>query len=198
MRRQDVGIVGVEHRSLDWRADQRFRVVHQVSVKRVVAGDENRDGLAPGAPGPARLLPERGPGAGPAGHQHRVQPGHVHPKLQRCRRGQAGDLAGSQGFLQRPALGWQVTRPVGGDALGQMRRRRFRPGGAGQTALPTPRRGASARRPALARGCLPARPAAERPRSWPPYGRGHPPRPAPPSAAAPTARMSAAHVALRR
>jgi tetratricopeptide (TPR) repeat protein len=50
-------------------------VVHQVGVERVIAGDEHRHRRLALAAGPARLLPDRRPGAGPAGDEHRIQAG---------------------------------------------------------------------------------------------------------------------------
>ena len=123
--RQHVRVVRIQHGCLDRGAEQRIGVMHEIGVKRVVTGDENGHRSSPGPPGPARLLPERCPGAGPSGHQHRVQPGHVHAELQRGRRGQPGDLAGPQGVLQRAALVGQVTGPVGGHPLGQISRARL-------------------------------------------------------------------------
>src|SRR6185312_592769 len=38
---EHVGVGGVEHAALDRRTQQRLRVVHQVGVHRVVAGDEH-------------------------------------------------------------------------------------------------------------------------------------------------------------
>ena len=121
LRREHVGVVRVEHAPLDRRAEQRLRVVHQVGVHRVVAGDEHDQGLVAGPSGPARLLPERRPRAGEAGHDHGVQPGDVDAQLQRVRGGHAEQLAGLQRRLQRPALLGQVAAAVRRDLPDQLR-----------------------------------------------------------------------------
>ena len=101
-------------------AEQRVRVVHQVAVERVVAGDEHRRGGAPGAARPARLLPERGPGPRPARDQHRVEAADVDAELERGGRGHAGDPPVPQPRLEAPAVVGQVARPVGGHRAGRI------------------------------------------------------------------------------
>jgi hypothetical protein len=113
--------VRIEHAPLHRSAEQRLRVVHQVGVHRVVAGDEHDQGLVAGPSGPARLLPERRPGAGEAGDDHGVQPGDVHAQLQRVGGGHAEQLAGLQRRLQRPALLGQVAAAVRRDLPDQLR-----------------------------------------------------------------------------
>ncbi len=82
VRAEDVGVVGVEHVGLDRRPEQRLGVVHQVGVQRVVAGDQHAQRVLAAAPGAADLLPQRRPGAGEAGHQHRVEAGDVDAELE--------------------------------------------------------------------------------------------------------------------
>ena len=117
VRRQHVGIAGVEHRRLHRLVQQGLRVMDQVGVERVIAGDEHRHRRLALAAGPARLLPDRRPGAGPAGDEHRIQAGDVDPEFQRGRRGEPEYRPGPQRLLQLPAVFGQVAGTVGGHPL---------------------------------------------------------------------------------
>ena len=86
----------------------------QVGVQRVVAGDQDGRRRPAAAPGPARLLPQRRPGARPSGDQHGVQAGDVDPELERGGGGQPDQPPVGQGRLQ-PA-------PVLGQVAGAVRR----------------------------------------------------------------------------
>ncbi len=88
-------------------------MVDEIGVERVVAGHQHHQRLVPTAPGTAGLLPEGGPGAGEAGHDHGVQPGDVDAQLQRVRGRHAQEVTADQGGLQRPPLLRQVAAPVG-------------------------------------------------------------------------------------
>jgi hypothetical protein len=50
VRPRTYGVGRVEHRRLDRPAEQRLRVVHEVGVQRVVAGDEDRQRPCPARP----------------------------------------------------------------------------------------------------------------------------------------------------
>ncbi len=88
-------------------------MVDQVGVERVVAGHQHHQRLVAASAGPAGLLPERGPGAGEARHDHGVQPGDVDTELQRVRGGDPEQVAADQRGLQRPPLLRQVAAAVG-------------------------------------------------------------------------------------
>ena len=148
--REHVRVVGVEHGRLDRPAEQRLRVVDEVGVERVVAGDEHGERALPGPPGPAGLLPQRGPGAGPAGEQHGVQAGDVDARARaRWSTATPEQPPRLQVGLQRAPLLGQVAAAVGRDPR---RRARGRPrrAAAGWSARPSRRRAATARRPASA------------------------------------------------
>ena len=116
---QDVGVVRVEHGGLDGLLEQRLGVVDEVGVQRVVAGDQDGERALARAAGPARLLPQRGPGARVARDQYGVEAGDVDAEFQGGGGGQAEELAGVQGLLEGAALLGQVAAPVGGDAPGE-------------------------------------------------------------------------------
>ena len=124
--REHVRVAGVEHGRLDRLAEQRLGVVDEVGVQRVVAGDQHRQGALPGPAGPAGLLPQRRPGAGPAGEQHRVQPGDVDAELERVgrrRRRAAGRTAGRPPAPGAPRAGSRPgRRRPGRPARGRPRR----------------------------------------------------------------------------
>src|SRR6185312_17442783 len=82
VRAEYVRVGRVEYGGLDRVVQQGVRVVHQVAVQRVVAGDEHRGRVVPGPARAAGLLPERRPGPRPAGDQHRVKPGDVDAELE--------------------------------------------------------------------------------------------------------------------
>ena len=95
--------------------------MHQVGVERVVAGDQHRERVLAGAPGPAGLLPQRGAGAGEAG-EHARRRGRRRRRRARARwwrRGRA-IVPSSQRALERAALLGQVAGAVGGDPAGQL------------------------------------------------------------------------------
>lgn len=110
-------VVRVEHGGFDGSVEQCLRVVDEVRVERIVARDQDGQGALGLPAGPAGLLPERGPGAGVAGHQHRVEPGDVDPEFQGRGRGEAEQPAGVQVALQSPALLGQIAAAVGGDPV---------------------------------------------------------------------------------
>jgi hypothetical protein len=121
VRGEDVGVGRVEHAALHRGAEQRVRVVHQVGVERVVPGHEHHQRGVRGAPGPAGLLPERGPGAGEARHQHGVEPGDVDAQLEGVGGGHPDQVPPGERGLQRAALLGQVAAAVGRDPRGQVR-----------------------------------------------------------------------------
>ncbi len=98
-------------------------MVHQVGVQRVVPGHQHRESLLAGASGPARLLPQRRPGARISADHDRVQPDQVDPQLQGVRRGQTEQLAVQQRPLQLATLLAQVAGPVRGHPVAEPRHR---------------------------------------------------------------------------
>ena len=82
VRAEHVRIGGVEHGGLDGEVEHCLRMVHEIGVEGIVAGDECGDGVLARPPGPADLLHERGTGARPAGHEDGVEAGDVDPEFQ--------------------------------------------------------------------------------------------------------------------
>ena len=87
-------------------------MVHEVGVERVVARDQDREGVLPAAPGPADLLPQSRPGPGEAGQQHGVQPADVDPELEGVGGGEADQLAGAERRLDVAPLLGEVAAAV--------------------------------------------------------------------------------------
>ena len=90
-------------------------MVDEVGVERVVAGDQHRERVLPGAPGAAGLLPQGGAGTGPAADDHGVEAGDVDTQLQRVGGGEPDEFPRPQRLLQRAPLLRQVPGAVGGD-----------------------------------------------------------------------------------
>jgi len=57
VRRQHVRVGRVEHGGLERMVQQDGRMVQQIGVQRVIAGDEHRYRVAAGPPGSPGLLP---------------------------------------------------------------------------------------------------------------------------------------------
>ncbi|NJP74042.1 flp pilus-assembly TadE/G-like family protein [Streptomyces sp. C1-2] len=119
VRGEDVGVVGVEDGGLDGLVEEGLGMVDEEGVQRVVAGDQHRQGALSGAARPARLLPERGPGARVAGDQHGVEAGDVDAQLQGGGGGEAEEFAGVQRAFQGAAFLGEVAAAVGGDTPGE-------------------------------------------------------------------------------
>ncbi|ASR00274.1 hypothetical protein CGL27_22810 [Streptomyces sp. 11-1-2] len=119
VRREDVGVVRVQDGGLHRLPEESVRMVDEIGVQRVVPGDQDRQGSFAGAPGPPRLLPQGGAGAGVARHDHGVQPGDVHPQLQGGGGGEPQQLTGVQGSLQGAALLGEIAAAIGGDPVRQ-------------------------------------------------------------------------------
>ncbi len=117
---EHVGVGRVGDGGLDGAAEHRLRVVGQVVVQRVVAGDEHHERLPLRAAGPAGLLPERGQRARVAGQQDGVQAGDVDAQLQGVGGRHPQQVTGRQRPLQLPALLGQVAAPVGLHPSGQV------------------------------------------------------------------------------
>ena len=113
VRGQHVGVGGVEDGGLRGGED-RLRVVDQVGVQRVVAGDQDGDAAGAGPPGAARLLAQAHARARPAGDDDGVQAGDVDAELEGAGRRQGAEPPAAQVPLQGPALLGQVAAPVGG------------------------------------------------------------------------------------
>ena len=111
---QDVGVGRVDDGGLGRPGEDLLGVGHEPLVELVVAGHEHGDGLLALAPGPPRLLPERGDRAREAVEDAGVEPADVDAQLE----GGGGDdgpqPAGEQLGLDLAALGGQVAAPVGG------------------------------------------------------------------------------------
>ena len=122
VRTEDVRVRRIDHGLLDGSAEHGLRVVNEIRVERIVAGDEHRGGPPPGPAGAPDLLPHRRDRARPAGDDDRVQSGDVDAELERVRRRQPEDLAGAQLGLQRPPVFGEVPGAVRRDPARQLRR----------------------------------------------------------------------------
>ena len=109
---EDVGVGRVEDRGLDRLPEQRLRVVDQIGVQRVVPRDQDRQGVLGAPTRPADLLPQRGAGAGEAGHQDGVQSADVDPELQGVGGGEPDQLAAAERDLDLAAFLGQVATAV--------------------------------------------------------------------------------------
>ncbi len=98
-------------------------MVDQVGVERIVPRHQHAERVGSGATGPPGLLPHRRDRAGVPGQQHHVQTGHVDAELQRVGRRQSQQRTVEQPPLQFAALLPQVTGPVGGHPVDQLRHR---------------------------------------------------------------------------
>ena len=58
LRGQDVRVARIEDRCLDRTTEDRFRMVHEIGVERIVTGDEHDQRTLAGPPGPPGLLPQ--------------------------------------------------------------------------------------------------------------------------------------------
>ena len=121
VRREHVGVARVEDGGFDRCIQHRLRMVHQIGVERVLAGDEGDEPVGAGPAGAAGLLPQRHAGAGPAGDQHGVEAGDVHAQLQGVGRGEPPQLARADRPLQRAPLLGEVAAAVRRDPSGQLR-----------------------------------------------------------------------------
>jgi hypothetical protein len=94
-------------------------MVHEVGVQRVVPGDQHRQSLPAGPPGPTRLLPQRSPRARIPADQHGIQPDQVDAELERVGRRQPEQLPAEQLPLDLPPVLLEVTGPVRGHPVTQ-------------------------------------------------------------------------------
>ena len=82
MAGKNVGIGGIKHRRLHRPADERIRVMHQIRIQRIRAGNKHhRGGLIP-PPGTPRLLPKTRKSSRKPGRNHRIQTPNVNTQLQ--------------------------------------------------------------------------------------------------------------------
>jgi hypothetical protein len=117
--REDVRVVRIEDRGLHGLVEQGLRMVDQEGVQRVVARDQHRQRPLPGPSRPARLLPQRRPGARIAGDHHGVQTGDVEAEFQGVGRGEAEEFTRVEGAFQRAALLGEVAAAIGRHPPGQ-------------------------------------------------------------------------------
>ncbi|SLH62247.1 Uncharacterised protein [Mycobacteroides abscessus subsp. abscessus] len=116
---QHVGVGGVGDGGLDGLVQQRVGVMDEVRVEGVVGGHEQHQRPLATPARAARLLPERGHGAGETRDDNGVQARDVDAQFQRVGRRRAEQPAVGQRRLEfAPVLG-QVAGSVGGHALGQ-------------------------------------------------------------------------------
>ena len=119
VRREHVGVAGVDQGGLVGAAEQVGGVVQEVGVERVVLADQHGQGRPALAARPAGLLPHRGHGSRVAVEHDRVQAADVHAQLQGVGGGQPEQPARDQPLLQLAPLLGQVAGPVGADPSGQ-------------------------------------------------------------------------------
>ena len=114
VREQDVGVGGVDDGRLRRPGEDLGGVGHQPLVELVVAGHEHGHGLLALAPGPARLLPQRGDGAGEAVEHAGVEAADVDAELEGGGGHDGPEAPGEQLGLDLAPLGGQVAAAVGG------------------------------------------------------------------------------------
>lgn len=112
---EDVRIVRIQDGRLHGLLEQRLGMVDEEGVQRVVAGHQDGQGALAGAPGAARLLPQRRSGTGVAGDDDGIQAGDVDAEFEGGGGGQSEQFPGMQGALQGPAFLGEVAPAVGGD-----------------------------------------------------------------------------------
>ncbi len=132
LRAEHVRVGGVGDRRLDGLVEQRRRMVHEVGVEWIVAGDEHDQRSRAAAAGPAGLLPERRDGARESGDDDGVEAGDVHAEFECVGAGGTEQATVRQSRLElAPFLG-EVAGAVRGDTIDEFGGR--------------PRRAAAARR----------------------------------------------------
>jgi len=99
----------MQHRLLHRTIEDEFRMVEQMAVQRIIAGDHHHQSIPVAAPRASRLLPERSQGAREPGHHHRIQPGDVDAQLQGIGRSHPGKLSRPQPGFQLPAITRQIA-----------------------------------------------------------------------------------------
>ena len=150
LRAKDVRVRRVDDHALDRLVQQRRRMVHQVGVQRIVAGDHHDQRALPAAARAAGLLPERRDGAGKARQHHRVQARDVDTELQRVGGGQAAQFAFGQALV--PVRGGpRPDSPRGRTPPARPARERRPPAGPAHPAPSARRRGETGRTSASAR-----------------------------------------------
>ena len=116
----DLGVERVEDRRLDRAGEEVLRMAAEELVKRVLAGDVDRQ-PATATSGPAPHLLEARDRSGERHAHRRVELADIDPELQRVGRDDPEQVAVRQAGLDLLALGGRVPGPVRGDALGQLR-----------------------------------------------------------------------------
>ena len=117
MAPQHVGVGGVEDGGLHRAPEQGRRVVDQVGVHRVVAGDHDHQRPLPASARAPGLLPERRHRPRETGLHHRVEPADVDAQLQGVGGGHSEQIAVVEAALDLAAVLGQVAGAVGLDAV---------------------------------------------------------------------------------
>ena len=117
---EDIRIGRVENAGLHRPAQQGFRVVDQVSIHRLIAGDEYYERALPAAAGAPGLLPKARDGPRETCRDHGIEPTDIDTQLEGGGGGDAEQGGIVKRALQRAAVLGQVTGAVGGDALGKI------------------------------------------------------------------------------
>ncbi len=120
LRPQDVRVGRVDDHPLDRLVQQRTRVVHQIGVQRVVAGDEDDQRALAATASAARLLPEGRDGTGEPGQHHRIQARDVDTQFERVRGGESAQAALRESAFERSAIFCQVAGAVRRDQFLQL------------------------------------------------------------------------------
>ena len=116
----DLGVERVEDRRLDRAREEVLRMAAEELVKRVLAGDVDRQPAA-ATSGPAPHLLEARDRSGERHADRGVELADVDPELQRVGRDDPEQVAVREAGLDLLALGGRVAGAVRGDALGQLR-----------------------------------------------------------------------------
>ena len=117
---EDIRIGRVENAGLHRPAQQGLRMVDQVGIHRLIAGDEYYERALPAAAGAPGLLPKARDGPREACRDHGIEPTDIDAQLEGGGGGDAEQGGVVKRALQLAAVLGQVTGAVGGDALGKI------------------------------------------------------------------------------
>ena len=120
MAEEDIRIGRVEYAGLHGPTQQCLRVVDQIGIHRLVAGDEHYERALPAAAGAPCLLPKACDGPRETGRDHGIETSDVDAQLEGGGGGDTEQGGVIKRALQLAAVLGQVTSAIGGDALGKI------------------------------------------------------------------------------
>ena len=128
VRREHRQVLRVDHRRLEPRLEEDPRVLHEVLVEGVRAGEQDHERRAVLPPDAPAALPGRRDRAGVADEDADVQPADVDPHLERRGADHRLERAGEELLLDLAPLLGEVAGAVRADDLAQLRVAVHRPG----------------------------------------------------------------------